>query len=132
MQTLSVEDMRRIVTGGERFLLVDIRAGETNQARSLPRSVRVPFGDDFASTVLDRVGGVTLPVVVYGDRHHSTIIEKAAAALRKAGLAEVWSYGGDPDAWISEEFEAMGERHNVVSNPDEAHADRQATARQLG
>jgi rhodanese-related sulfurtransferase len=132
MQTLSVEDMRRIVTGGERFLLVDIRAGETNQARSLPRSVQVPFREDFASTVLAHARGATFPVVVYGDRHHSTIVEKAAETLRKAGLAEVWSYGGDPDAWISEELEATGERHNVVSNPDEAHADRQATARLQG
>jgi rhodanese-related sulfurtransferase len=129
MQTLSVEDMRRIVSGGEQFLLIDVRDKEPSGVRSLPQSIRIPFSDNFVSAVLDRTGGQTLPVVVYGDRQHSTIVEKAAEALTEAGIKEVWRYEGDPEAWITEELEATGQRHNVVSNPDEAHAERQADAR---
>jgi rhodanese-related sulfurtransferase len=130
MQTLTVEDMRRIVGGAEPFLLVDVRAEEASPGTPLPRSIRLPFSNGFATAVLERAGGTTSPVVVYGDRLHSTIVEKAADALTKAGFAEVWCYGGGTDAWFSDKSEPTGKRHNVVSNPDEAHAQRQAIARQ--
>lgn len=118
MGTLSAEDVRRIVRGGERFLLLDLVSNTTPSS-----AVQIPWTDRFVENVLARGEPKSLPIVIKGDSADVRSIEQAATALRIEGFLEVWTYF---DAWpVPEKPQAPSAfRHNVVSDPDAADATR--------
>ena len=114
MKTLCEEDVRRIVNGGERFLLLDLTNNTPADA-----AVHIPFDDAFATNVLKRARQPSLPIIIRGAAADLHTIEQAAAVLREAGCLEVWTYF---NAWpLAKPLQAHStRRHNVVSDPDAA------------
>jgi hypothetical protein len=112
MKTLSQEDVRRIVNGGERFLVLDL----TNET-ALGPAVHIPFDDAFAANALEHAGQKSLPIIIRGTAREVHTLEQAAATLREAGCLEVWTYF---DPWPPADlFQVRAtRRHNVVSDPD--------------
>src|ERR1044072_1111413 len=105
MQSLSVEDMRRILSGGEIFLLVDVRSVEITNGRTIPRALRIPLGRDIVPQVLSASGPRNVPVVICGDGLDDPVARQATEQLRKEGFKEVWTYSSDPAAWVAQHQE---------------------------
>ena len=102
MKELSVEDVRRILQGGERFLLVRaIPTGGCTQPTLIPDAVDVAVDAKFDQTVFSQAGSKTVPVVIYGGGDGSEITA-AARQLVSEGFAEVWTYCGDPSPWLAD------------------------------
>jgi hypothetical protein len=115
---LSVDDMRRIVSGGEIFLLVDVRPVEITKGRAIPRAVRVPFGHELVPKVLAAAGPRAMPIVICGDGPNDPVAKEAAERLRKEGFSEIWTYSSDPEAWIQHRSPASVQPKPVTSDPD--------------
>lgn len=58
------------------------------------------------------------PIVVCGDGENCPIAVKAAEQLEQAGFKEVWTYCGDPQAWVNTMTAAKPAPTQVVSDPD--------------
>jgi len=86
MRTLSAADMRRIVDGEERSLLMDVANSTTRGS-----AVHIPFNDTFLQSVLAYAEPGSLPVIIQGDMADTPIVEQAATVLRAAGFLEVWT-----------------------------------------
>jgi hypothetical protein len=115
MKTLSKEDVRRIVNGGEQFLLLDLTNDTPPGA-----AVHIPFDEAFAANVLKHARQPSLPIIIRGAASDLPTIELAAATLRKVGHLEVWTYFNDWPA--ADVFQVRStRRHDVVSDPDAAH-----------
>ena len=115
MKTLSQEDVRRIVNGGDRFLLLDL----TNDTPA-GAAIHIPFNDAFAATVLEHARHPSLPIIIRGAAGDLPTIELAAATLREVGHLEVWTYFNDWPA--ADVFQVRStRRQNVVSDPDAPH-----------
>ena len=108
MQTLSAEDVRRIVNGGERFLLVDFRNA---------RTANISVDHEFVANLLKQTLRTSLPIIIRGTEAEVRLVEHAALALREAGCLEVWTYF---ESWpsVDEVRHVSKVRHNVVSYPD--------------
>jgi len=117
MRLLSLDDMQRVLDGGEPFLLVDARPASAT-GRSEPGAAHIPFGEDFVAQVRGVAAHLTLPIVVCCHGAQCPVAEEAAAALRDAGFAEVWTYGGDPRALKQRVPRLIVGRKPVVSDPD--------------
>jgi len=115
---LSVDDMRRIVSGGDLFVLVDIRPVEITKGRSIPGALRVPLALEIVPKVLTASGQSELPIVICGDGATDPVAEEAAELLRKAGFSEVWTYSSDPEAWVRRDRRPPAQAAYVTSDPD--------------
>jgi len=117
VQTLSAVDMRRILNGGERFVLIDVADSDTRGT-----GVHIPIDGEFLQNVLAYAVPGSLPIVIQGNASEACLVEKAATALRSAGFKEVWTFF---ETWPDHHATATAslQRFTVVSDPD---ADGQA------
>jgi hypothetical protein len=123
MRTLSAGDMRRIVDGEERFLLMDVANCTTRGS-----AVHIPFNDEFLQSVLAYAEPGALPVIIQGDAADTSLVEQAATVLRAGGFLEVWTFfetwPGPPERPVRHRLAG-----SVFSDPDAD--DRAKHARQL-
>jgi len=98
MQTLSTEDMTRILAGGEPFILLHIYCEKRFLVPPLPGSLSIALTDgQLPEKVRAVANGTEVAVVVYGE--DVPAVEGAAGLLAIAGFGEVWTYSGDPAPW---------------------------------
>ena len=125
MQTLSAVDIRRIVNGGERFMLIDV-----TDSTARGTGVHIPIDGEFLHNVLEYAIPGALPIVIQGDANAALGVEQAATTLRSAGFLEVWTFF---ETWpgVQDSTAPSFRRHNVVSDPEADGQARHARLLQL-
>ncbi len=94
---LTATQLRAMLAGGERPLLLDVRSHGEHLTVALPGSMLVPLPElaERMDEVREEGGG--RGVVAYC--HHGVRSRSAAALLLSSGFSAVWSLRGGIDAW---------------------------------
>ena len=105
MRKLSTEELERLISGGESFVLINVLPADQFDATRIPGARNIPLEEPhFASRVGEAVGGKDKRIVVYCASEDCPASTKAAGQLEAAGFRNVFDYKEGAQGWDAEQI----------------------------
>lgn len=100
METISAEDLKRILTGADGTPVVNVLPTAEYERKHIPGTVNIPIeSDEFVRRVEQRVNSKADAIVVYCMSASCDASERAAERLERAGFTNVKDYADGLDGW---------------------------------
>lgn len=110
MQTLTAEQLRRVIEGPQRVPVINVLDQESYDRKHIPDSVSVPLTEpNFVDQVDEQVSERTDPLVVYCASSSCDASERAAEKLEQAGFTGVRDFEGGVKGWEDAGYRLEGE-----------------------
>jgi len=100
MNTISRQDLDRMLQRKDNFLLIDVLSTDSFQEKHIPGSVSVPISDpDFVRKVENQAANKTGKIVCYCGSLQCDASMRAAHQLEESGFTNVYRYEGGLADW---------------------------------
>lgn len=100
MQTLTTEQLERVMRDNESFTLINVLDQDAFSEQHIPGSVNIPLDQsDFVEQVENEAGSKDAKIVVYCANTDCPASEKAAGKLEEAGYKNVYDYEEGMAGW---------------------------------
>ncbi len=110
MQTLTAEQLRRVIEGPQRVPVINVLDQDSYEQKHIPDSVSVPLSEpNFVDQVDEQVSNRTDPVVVYCASSSCDASERAAEKLERAGFTGVRDFEAGVEGWAEAGYRLEGE-----------------------
>lgn len=97
VETISADELSRMKSSGEDFVLVDVLDQEHFEDEHVPGAINIPY-DEIASEALDRFDK-DQTIVVYCKNEACTASPEAAEKLDKLGFKNVKDFEAGTEGW---------------------------------
>jgi rhodanese-related sulfurtransferase len=109
MQTIDRKNLKNAIDIGANFNLINVLPEDAFSKEHIAGSDNVSVDDaDFNAKVVELVGDMNRPVVVYCASSDCTASMQAAKKLEKAGFKNVWAYEGGMKDWKDADYPVEG------------------------
>lgn len=110
VKTLSTEELKQWIDEGKDFILLDVLAPASYEARHIPTAKSVPVGDpDFMEKAKELAPDKDTIVVAYCSSSQCGASPRAAAQLAEAGYTNVYHYKDGLAGWQDAGYSFEGE-----------------------
>ena len=96
---ISTEDLKKKIENGDNFYLIDTLSAESFAGKHIPKSLSIPYGDDFVQRVEQQVGDKNAEITVYCASSSCSTSVAAAKDLEGAGFSNVTHYAEGLAGW---------------------------------
>lgn len=99
MQTITTEELKNRLDGGQRVVVVEVLPADQYAKGHLPKAISVPMDEQFDQEIQLSVPDKTADVVVYCDSTRCLTSQVAAEELEELGYRDVFVYAEGKAGW---------------------------------